>query len=121
LAQPGDEFFGGCRRRGLSQQSFKIVNRGDALLIGEILKRRSRGATGLPTSKVWMSNFAMRLVKGGMKDRIAQLRKMGIRSVRITGDNPLIAAAIASEAGVLFSPPKTPGSAPGSLLRNRPC
>jgi len=40
------------------------------------------------------------IVKGGMKERIAQLRIMGIRSVMITGDNPLTAAAIASEAGV---------------------
>ena len=40
------------------------------------------------------------VVKGGMKDRIAQLRAMGIRSVMITGDNPLTAAAIAAEAGV---------------------
>ncbi len=40
------------------------------------------------------------IVKGGMKDRIGQLRKMGIRSVMITGDNPLTAAAIAGEAGV---------------------
>ncbi len=40
------------------------------------------------------------IVKGGMRQRIAQLRAMGIRSVMITGDNPLTAAAIASEAGV---------------------
>ena len=40
------------------------------------------------------------IVKGGMKDRIGQLRAMGIRSVMITGDNPLTAAAIAGEAGV---------------------
>ncbi len=40
------------------------------------------------------------IVKGGMRERIAQLRRMGIRSVMITGDNPLTAAAIASEAGV---------------------
>jgi K+-transporting ATPase ATPase B chain len=40
------------------------------------------------------------VVKGGMKERIAQLRLMGIRSVMITGDNPLTAAAIAAEAGV---------------------
>ncbi len=40
------------------------------------------------------------VVKGGMKDRIARLRAMGIRSVMITGDNPLTAAAIAGEAGV---------------------
>ena len=40
------------------------------------------------------------IVKMGMKERIAQLRAMGIRSVMVTGDNPLTAAAIASEAGV---------------------
>jgi K+-transporting ATPase ATPase B chain len=40
------------------------------------------------------------IVKGGMRERIAQLRRMGIRSIMITGDNPLTAAAIASEAGV---------------------
>jgi K+-transporting ATPase ATPase B chain len=40
------------------------------------------------------------IVKGGMKERLAALRSMGIRSVMITGDNPLTAAAIASEAGV---------------------
>ncbi len=40
------------------------------------------------------------VVKGGMKERIAQLRRMGIRSIMITGDNPLTAAAIAAEAGV---------------------
>jgi K+-transporting ATPase ATPase B chain len=40
------------------------------------------------------------IVKGGMKDRFAQLRSMGIRTIMITGDNPLTAAAIAREAGV---------------------
>src|SRR5437870_925479 len=40
------------------------------------------------------------IVKGGMKERLAALRAMGIRSVMITGDNPLTAAAIAAEAGV---------------------
>ncbi|MBI3405438.1 MAG: potassium-transporting ATPase subunit KdpB [Acidobacteria bacterium] len=40
------------------------------------------------------------IVKGGMRDRLAQLRTMGIRTVMITGDNPLTAAAIATEAGV---------------------
>jgi potassium-transporting ATPase ATP-binding subunit len=40
------------------------------------------------------------IVKGGIKDRFAQLRKMGIKTVMITGDNPLTAAAIAAEAGV---------------------
>ena len=40
------------------------------------------------------------VVKGGLKDRLARLRAMGIRSIMITGDNPLTAAAIAKEAGV---------------------
>jgi K+-transporting ATPase ATPase B chain len=40
------------------------------------------------------------VVKGGIKERFAQLRKMGIRTVMITGDNPRTAAAIAAEAGV---------------------
>lgn len=40
------------------------------------------------------------MVKGGIKERFAELRKMGIRTVMITGDNPLTAAAIAAEAGV---------------------
>ena len=40
------------------------------------------------------------VVKGGMRERFGQLRAMGIRTVMITGDNPLTAAAIAAEAGV---------------------
>jgi K+-transporting ATPase ATPase B chain len=40
------------------------------------------------------------IVKGGIKERFAQLRAMGIRTVMITGDNPLTAAAIAGESGV---------------------
>ena len=40
------------------------------------------------------------VVKGGMKERFDRLRTMGIRTVMITGDNPLTAAAIAAEAGV---------------------
>jgi K+-transporting ATPase ATPase B chain len=40
------------------------------------------------------------IVKGGIRDRFATLRRMGIRTVMITGDNPLTAAAIAAEAGV---------------------
>ncbi|MGC9224388.1 MAG: potassium-transporting ATPase subunit KdpB [Terracidiphilus sp.] len=40
------------------------------------------------------------VVKGGLKDRLARLRAMGIRTIMITGDNPLTAAVIAREAGV---------------------
>jgi potassium-transporting ATPase ATP-binding subunit len=40
------------------------------------------------------------IVKGGIKERFGELRRMGIKTVMITGDNPLTAAAIAAEAGV---------------------
>jgi len=40
------------------------------------------------------------IVKGGMRERFDQMRRMGIRTIMITGDNPLTAAAIAKEAGV---------------------
>ena len=40
------------------------------------------------------------IVKGGIKERFAELRRMGIKTIMITGDNPLTAAAIAAEAGV---------------------
>ena len=40
------------------------------------------------------------VVKGGIKERFAHLRRMGIKTVMITGDNPLTAAAIAAEAGM---------------------
>jgi potassium-transporting ATPase ATP-binding subunit len=40
------------------------------------------------------------IVKGGIKERFAELRRMGIKTVMITGDNPLTAAAVAAEAGV---------------------
>jgi K+-transporting ATPase ATPase B chain len=49
------------------------------------------------------------IVKGGIKERFAELRKMGIKTVMITGDNRLTAAAIAAEAGVDdFLPEATP-------------
>jgi K+-transporting ATPase ATPase B chain len=57
-----------------------------------VVAERSRGAIGVIELKD--------IVKGGMKDRFDRLRAMGIRTVMITGDNPLTAAAIAREAGV---------------------
>ncbi len=44
--------------------------------------------------------FLKDVIKGGTKERFAEMRRMGIRTVMITGDNPLTAAAIAAEAGV---------------------
>lgn len=40
------------------------------------------------------------VIKGGIQDRFAEMRKMGIKTIMVTGDNPLTAAAIAAEAGV---------------------
>ena len=57
-----------------------------------VVAERTRGALGVIELKD--------IVKGGMKERFDQLRAMGIRTVMITGDNPLTAAAIAKEAGV---------------------
>jgi K+-transporting ATPase ATPase B chain len=51
---------------------------------------------GRPLGVVYLKD----IVKGGVKERFAELRSMGIRTVMITGDNPLTAAAIAAEAGV---------------------
>src|SRR5262249_36373770 len=51
------------------------------------------------------------VVKGGIRERFAELRRMGIRTIMITGDNPLTAAAIAAEAGGAdFPAPATPGT-----------
>ena len=40
------------------------------------------------------------IIKQGVKEKFSDLRKMGIKTIMITGDNPLTAAAIAAEAGV---------------------
>jgi K+-transporting ATPase ATPase B chain len=57
-----------------------------------VVAERKRGALGVIELKD--------IVKGGMKERFDHLRAIGIRTVMITGDNPLTAAAIAREAGV---------------------
>jgi K+-transporting ATPase ATPase B chain len=57
-----------------------------------VVAEKNRGALGVIELKD--------IVKGGISERFSQLRAMGIRTVMITGDNPLTAAAIAREAGV---------------------
>lgn len=63
----------------------------------------SQGGTPLVVvdgSRVMGTIFLKDIVKGGIRERFAKLREMGIRTVMITGDNPRTAAAIAAEAGV---------------------
>jgi K+-transporting ATPase ATPase B chain len=62
-----------------------------------------RGATPLVVAEGSKVLGVIRLndiVKGGIKERFAEMRKMGIKTIMITGDNPLTAAAVAAEAGV---------------------
>jgi len=75
---------------GLVRDTVEEISRagGTPLVVAE----RTRGALGVIELKD--------VVKGGMRERFGQLRAMGIRTVMITGDNPLTAAAIAREAGV---------------------
>jgi K+-transporting ATPase ATPase B chain len=72
--------------------------------LDDLVQRVAReGGTPLVVAR---DNFALGvvhlkdIVKGGMTERFAELRKMGIRTVMITGDNPITAAVIAEEAGV---------------------
>ncbi len=69
------------------------------------LRRTSRRAAARrlrspATASFWGFVHLKDIVKGGIRERFAELRHMGIRTVMITGDNPLTAAAIAAEAGV---------------------
>ena len=69
----------------------------------EQLKEACQGGTPLVVSKdhiILGVIYLKDIIKAGVKEKFADLRKMGIRTVMITGDNPLTAAAIAAEAGV---------------------
>src|SRR5271157_3874274 len=79
----------GCEMPAEVQSSVELIARsgGTPLVVAE--KRRALGVIHLKD-----------IVKGGMQERFDQLRAMGIKTVMITGDNPLTAAAIAREAGV---------------------
>jgi K+-transporting ATPase ATPase B chain len=103
----GVDFEGRQLRKGATEAICNFVReRGGAVPAGfqEISDRISRsGGTPLAVTddnRLLGVIHLKDIVKGGMNERIAQLRRMGIRTVMITGDNPLTAAAIASEAGV---------------------
>ena len=84
VAQSGREF-----PQEVQSQVEQIARSGGTPLV---VAEKGRGALGVIELKD--------VVKGGMRERFDQLRSMGIRTVMITGDNPLTAAAIAREAGV---------------------
>ncbi len=71
----------------------------------EQIVRRVAGAGGTPLvvakdDRVLGAVYLKDIVKNGVKERFEDLRKMGIKTIMITGDNPMTAAAIAAEAGV---------------------
>ena len=94
-------------RKGATEAIINLVRQQGGRVPSEIMEMSDRisraGGTPLAVSEGTRLLGIINLkdiVKIGMKERIAQLRAMGIRSVMVTGDNPLTAAAIASEAGV---------------------
>ena len=103
----GVDFQGRRLRKGATEAICKFVSESGGYLSGDIQEMSDRiarnGGTPLAVAdgnRLLGIIHLKDIVKGGMRERIAQLRRMGIRSVMITGDNPLTAAAIASEAGV---------------------
>src|SRR4029077_8219630 len=92
-------------RKGAVDAIEKYVGEGGASAdMREIVDRISR-AGGTPLVVAYDKRalgviYLKDIVKGGMRERFNQLRQMGIRTVMITGDNPLTAATIANEAGV---------------------
>ncbi len=103
----GVDFDGTSIRKGAPDSMYGLIQQ-DSKLVPEDLKtivdRIARtGGTPLVVARNCEALGVVHLkdiVKGGIKDRFAQLRKMGIKTIMITGDNPLTAAAIAAEAGV---------------------
>ncbi|HWG37150.1 MAG TPA: potassium-transporting ATPase subunit KdpB [Terriglobales bacterium] len=103
----GVDLDGRCIRKGATEAILALVRQqGGSVPAGLVaMSERISRSGGTPLAVAEDSTLLglihlKDIVKGGMKDRMAQLRAMGIRSVMITGDNPLTAAAIAEEAGV---------------------
>jgi potassium-transporting ATPase ATP-binding subunit len=103
----GVDFDGLCIRKGAPDAIIEHVRALGGTVptdLGTVVDRIARsGGTPLVVSrndKILGVIHLKDIVKGGIKERFFQLRKMGIRTIMITGDNPLTAAAIAAEAGV---------------------
>jgi K+-transporting ATPase ATPase B chain len=103
----GVDYYGRQLRKGATDAIINFVKEQHGEICPELLEMSDRisrsGGTPLAVAdggRVLGIVHLKDIVKGGMKERIEHLRAMGIRSVMITGDNPLTAAAIAAEAGV---------------------
>ncbi|GLV56168.1 potassium-transporting ATPase ATP-binding subunit [Dictyobacter sp. S3.2.2.5] len=91
---------GGSAGSELEQMVSSIARGGSTpLVVAESQRIGSNGATKKDARVLGVIELKD-IVKGGMRERFDQLRRMGIRTIMITGDNPLTAAAIAKEAGV---------------------
>ena len=94
-------------RKGAADAVEAYVNKHGGIFpqdVRNIVKEISReGGTPLVVAEGKEALGVIRLddiIKGGIKERFAELREMGIKTIMITGDNPLTAAAVAAEAGV---------------------
>ncbi len=90
-------------RKGATEAIIHWVGHNDKAVIETTEKIARSGGTPLVVAENGKLLGVIHLkdvVKGGIRERFAQLRKMGVRTVMITGDNQLTAAAIAAEAGV---------------------
>ena len=91
-------------RKGASDAMLRLVGRpADAVLDAIVRRIAMSGGTPLVVARgdrILGVVHLKDIVKPGIRERFAELRRMGIRTVMITGDNPLTAAAIAAEAGV---------------------
>ena len=91
-------------RKGAVEAMLKFVGASDTREIQSIADEIAKaGGTPLAVArdgKLLGIIHLKDIVKGGIRERFAELRRMGIRTVMITGDNPMTAAAIAAEAGV---------------------
>ena len=103
----GVDFDGREVRKGAADAILKYLGSGSNHLAADlttIVERISReGGTPLVVAEDRLPLGVIQLkdiIKGGMSERFNQMRQMGIRTVMITGDNPLTAATIAREAGV---------------------